>query len=305
MMNDKGRSIIEKYVIPILKVSLRVTDLPVESLISVPSKKALKKLIKKGLVNINGRRAQTGDYIVGGDCLTIIDEEGRGAPQIDLSLKVIYEDNYLAVIDKPAGVIVSGNRHRTIQHALSFTLVASPFQDRLSQARPVHRLDGPTSGLLLIAKTGIVLMALQKQFADRTIQKGYLAVTLGDMPENGEVHFDVDDKEAHTTFAILVRMPSEKCGFINLIHLRPSTGRRHQLRKHLAQIGFPIVGDREYGYEGEVLRGKGLYLHAHFLKFEHPITKELICLKSTLPKKFLKLFPMEQHLDMGTASNFH
>ncbi len=85
---------------------------------------------------------------------------------------------------------------------------------------------------------------------------------------------------------------SDRFEFLNLVKLQPKTGRRHQLRKHLASIGNPILGDADYGKEGLIHKGKGLYLHAYSLQFVHPVTQANVEVKSKLPKKFFKLFPL-------------
>jgi len=88
------------------------------------------------------------------------------------------------------------------------------------------------------------------------------------------------------------RIASPRFGFLNLVTLQPETGRKHQIRKHLSEMGNPILGDRLYGKETKILKGKGLYLHASNLAFVHPITKENLRVSATVPKKFLKLFPV-------------
>jgi 23S rRNA pseudouridine1911/1915/1917 synthase len=156
--------------------------------------------------------------------------------------------------------------------------------------QPVHRLDYPTTGLLLIGKTSRSIMLLSKLFEEKKISKVYHAVTIKDMKRKGLLQYPVDDKAAESEFEVLQVIPSERFDFLNLVRLKPSTGRRHQLRKHLLALGNPILGDAVYAFDDLVLKGKGLYLHASELKFVHPFTKEELIIKCRLPKKFGKLF---------------
>ena len=158
-------------------------------------------------------------------------------------------------------------------------------------SQPVHRLDYPTSGLLLIGKTSRATIALNQLFENRQMYKTYHAVSIGKMESEGVIQQPVDNREAHSRFQVLKSEPSERFEFLNLVRLFPSTGRKHQLRIHLATLGNPILGDKDYGKEGLILRGKGLYLHASSLKFIHPITNQPIEISEPLPKKFTRIFP--------------
>ncbi len=134
-------------------------------------------------------------------------------------------------------------------------------------------------------------MALNKLFEYRAISKIYQAVVVGTIDDFGIITNDIDGKPSKTEYNKIATIPSVKYEFLNLLELIPHTGRRHQLRKHLAGIGNPIFGDTLYNKEGEFMKGKGLYLHAFRLEFDHPVTKENILINSPLPKKFNKLFP--------------
>ncbi len=111
------------------------------------------------------------------------------------------------------------------------------------------------------------------------------------MTRNGIIEAEIDRKKSLTKYEVVETQQSIKYQYLNLVRLYPETGRRHQLRIHLSSIGNPILGDTTYGIEGSVLRGKGLYLCASALRFEHPITKEIISLELDLPAKFDKIFP--------------
>lgn len=111
------------------------------------------------------------------------------------------------------------------------------------------------------------------------------------MDTSGEINSPIDGKESKSSYNLCDSVPSKRFGKLNLVQLTPFTGRRHQLRKHLAAIGNPILGDRDYGMEGLILKGKGLYLHAHSLAFVHPFTGDKMHLDDELPLRFKKIFP--------------
>lgn len=110
------------------------------------------------------------------------------------------------------------------------------------------------------------------------------------MKSEGIITSDVDDKKAVSNYKVIDSVASKRFGQLNLVMLQPKTGRRHQLRIHLASIGHPILGDKDYGVEGLVLKGKGMYLHAHSLKFNHPFADEVVFVEAELPKRFKKIF---------------
>lgn len=185
--------------------------------------------------------------------------------------------------------MVSGNSFMTINNALHQNIKPSSLKNAIDP-RAVHRLDYPTTGLLVIGKTSESVLKLNKQFAEKKVEKQYLATTIGKMSSQGEINSLIDDKQALTTYKTIETVRSNRFEFLNLVVLSPKTGRRHQLRKHLAAIGNPILGDKEYAIEGLALKGKGLYLHALAIKFAHPITGKNLCIKSLMPIRFLKLF---------------
>jgi 23S rRNA pseudouridine1911/1915/1917 synthase len=199
------------------------------------------------------------------------------------------EDAYLAILHKPAGILVSGNGFKTIANALPQNLQQSNLPDA-TKPQPVHRLDYATTGILLVGKTSSSIRALNELFEDKKVEKTYYAVTIGTMNKEGIITSEVDGKECQSNYEVLKSVSSERFGKLNLVKLDPKTGRRHQLRKHLASIGNPILGDKEYGIEPLILNGKGLYLHAFSLKFTHPFTKEEVYLKDALPERFQKIF---------------
>jgi 23S rRNA pseudouridine1911/1915/1917 synthase len=110
------------------------------------------------------------------------------------------------------------------------------------------------------------------------------------MDAQGEITSEVDGKKAQSNYWVSESVHSKRFGKLNLVKLEPQTGRRHQLRIHLATIGNPILGDKEYGIETLILNGKGLYLHAYSLEFIHPFTNDEVCLKDEFPERFQKIF---------------
>ena len=157
--------------------------------------------------------------------------------------------------------------------------------------QPVHRLDYATTGVLLVGKTNSSIRVLNKLFEEKGIRKVYFAVTIGAMKQKRKIALSIDGKEALTEFSIIHSVKSKRFTQLNLLELKPQTGRRHQLRIHLASIGTPILGDKTYGIENLILTGKGMYLHAFSLSFIHPFTHEEIFIKDELPLRFKKLFP--------------
>ncbi|MGI9527571.1 MAG: RluA family pseudouridine synthase [Weeksellaceae bacterium] len=258
----------------------------------VNTKSALKKAIKRKQVLINHRPATTAHYVEKGDLIELLEIEKPKSKPYLLNLKVLYEDDYLAVILKPAGISVSGNKFATIANALEQNLKPSTQPDATSP-HPVHRLDYPTSGLLVIGKSLSTRQELHEMFEQHKIDKTYHAVCLRFFKEKeGVIKEPLDDKEALTKFKVIKTEISEKYEALNLVELSPATGRTHQLRKHLLYLRNPIMGDQKHYMEGFKHQGYGLYLHATQLKFNHPITHEPIIVKSELPKKFKRIFKL-------------
>ncbi|WP_422354482.1 RluA family pseudouridine synthase [Roseivirga pacifica] len=180
----------------------------------------------------------------------------------------------------------------TIANALDQNLKQSSQPDA-TLPRPIHRLDYATTGILLCGKTNSCIRALSKLFQDKLVQKTYFAIAIGQMNTSGSITTPIDGKRSKSHFEVIESVPSERFGTLSLVKLSPETGRRHQLRKHLTSIGNPILGDKDYGQEGLILNGKGLYLHAHSIAFKHPVSKEPITFASPLPEKFSKIFPSQ------------
>lgn len=290
----------EKHILKTLTSPTRLSDLPAGTFVTINSRKAFKKFLKNGLVKLNGELAQTANFVAGGECIEIFcDNSLSKKPTVSIPLEILFEDDYLAIINKPAGIEVSGNKKFTISNALSNVLKPSLQENALARPLPAHRLDYPTSGCLLIGKTTQVITALHQLFEHQKIEKTYLAVTINTQKNKGEIDEPIDGKLSQSNYQVLKTIPSSKYEALNLVALHPKTGRRHQLRKHLAYIGNSIFGEKEYGDPAKQGHGNGLYLQAYKLKFNHPVTKEELIIKAPVAKKFKQLF-----LDIDTLLQY-
>lgn len=244
---------------------------------------------------INGKIAHSSHWVAVGDVIELMDSEVKIPKIFGLKLEIIFEDEYIAVVNKPAGFPVSGNRFKTIQNALPGNIKPSQMPDAMKIPLPVHRLDLQTSGLLLIAKTKKSQMSLGKMFEEKSISKTYHALVAG-MPESekGEIDFLVENKPSVSFFEKIETVPSLRSEAVTLLRLSPKTGRTHQLRIHCASIGHPIVGDKLYGESGKILKHKGLFLAATGLQFSHPISGVEINLSIDIPFKFSSLLEREK-----------
>ena len=283
--------LIETHVVEKLESPIRFQEYGVGIFNSVPTKSGIKKAIKKQLIFIDGVLASTSKYISGEEKIELFQSETSSVfKRLKLKLEVLFEDEYLAIVYKPAGILVSGNKFVTIANGLTQNLKKSKQSDAV-KPQPVHRLDYQTSGLLLVGKTSTAIIELGKLFQNKEIKKTYFAITIGAMNTVGRINFLIDKKVAQTKFEVIKTVVSERFEYLNLVKLAPKTGRKHQLRKHVAEIGNPILGDKKYFLEHQVLIGKGLFLHAATLDFVHPFTKDKISITKELPKKFAKIFP--------------
>ncbi|WP_272149830.1 RluA family pseudouridine synthase [Tenacibaculum aiptasiae] len=281
---------IETHKVPLLENPIRLQEYAVGIFKTIPTKSGIKKAIKKELVFVDGKIASTALFIRGNETIELFKiEQNSTIKKFNFSLEVLFEDEHLAIIYKPSGILVSGNSFATIDNSLEQNLTKSTLFDTV-RPRPVHRLDYPTSGLLLIGKTTSSITLLNQLFEKKNIQKTYHAINIGKMEPIGEINSPIDSKSALTHYKTIQTVSSPRFTYLNLVELKPATGRKHQLRKHLLSIGNPILGDKEHCIEKLVLNGKGLYLHASSLEFTHPFTNELINIKKELPKKFKKIF---------------
>ena len=262
------------------------------------------KLIRAGHVLVNGRVEKAGFRFKGGERVVINvppSDEVSFEPE-DIELEIVYEDDDLAVINKAAGMVVhpgAGNRSGTLVNALlaRYPELAEMIDDPETGDRLgiVHRLDRGTSGLMVAARKKTTLMALMRQFRERSVDKLYLAL-LEKRPESDKGLVDApiarhrrqrlrmsvrrDGKSAQTEFRVL---DDGFQGDRALVELRLLTGRTHQIRAHMAFIGCPVVGDTVYGYRKQRLKLKRQFLHASDLAFDHPARGERMRFESGLP----------------------
>lgn len=270
-------TIIERHTVPSGIEKERLSDYLVGIFSHLPSRKSVKKAIDNKQVLVNGDRASNGLWVQPGMQIDLLPKAKK--PVYELDVPVIYEDEHLAIVNKPAGLATSGNDFKNLENTLSFNLkVVNGFQPQ-----PVHRLDRATSGLLIVAKSAKSRILLGEMLADRKVNKFYHAIVHGNIEVPHTIDTQIDGKPATTV--ILDVMPTIKQQ-LKLLKLSPHTGRTHQLRIHCARSGFPIVGDTIYGDHSI---GKGLLLCATQLSFIHPINDTTIDVSIPLPRKFQKL----------------
>lgn len=286
--------VLATHIVPVIETSQRLSDYLCGVFVQLPSRKSVKTAIKKGAVYVDGKKGHTGDWVKSRQEIQLVDLDKVPSKILKMPMDVLYEDAYLAIIFKPAGLPVSGNQFRTVENALLYNMQPSTEPDALKQPRAAHRLDAPTSGLLLIAKTKQARINLGAQFEAKTIQKRYQAIVIGATAEQGAINFPIEGKDALSVYERLKTVDSLKSGQLSLLNLYPKTGRTHQLRIHLSQLGFPILGDALYGKEGLILKHKGLFLTAVELSFVHPILNEEQKITLPTPYKYEALLKREQ-----------
>lgn len=271
------------------------------------SRSQLQKWIEDGHVTVNGQVVKTKYKLKAGDVVKIIPE----APQTidlepeDIPLDIVYEDDDVIVVNKPAGMVVHpapGHPGHTLVNAL---LYHSPLSTINGEFRPgiVHRIDKDTSGLLMVAKNDLAHRSLAAQLKAKTNQREYVALVHGVIKEDqgtidaplGRSKKDrkkqavvMDGRHAVTHFEVLKRYRH-----YTLVKCRLETGRTHQIRVHMAYIGHPLAGDPLYGPR-KTLAGPGQYLHAGLLGFKHPRTGQEMTFTAPLPEYFTKML---EHLD--------
>jgi len=159
---------------------------------------------------VDGEIGHASSWVSEGQKISLVDLENKPPKPLNINLEIIFEDEHIAVINKPAGIEVSGNKYYTIQNALVASIKPSIELDALKWPRPVHRLDMPTSGLLLVAKTATALMNIGQQFEKRLVQKKYLAIVAGNLSGSGEIKSPIEDQEAQTQYRVVSNCHSLK-----------------------------------------------------------------------------------------------
>jgi 23S rRNA pseudouridine1911/1915/1917 synthase len=243
------------------------------------SKMYLREVVKKGSCEVNGRQENIGHRLSANDFVEIEVDLSRQHSMLPeaLPIEIVYEDEDLVVVDKPAGMLVHPShreKNGTLLNALAFHFNRDPARGVI---RPglVHRLDKETSGLIVVAKNQRAHRILCRQFQRKQVEKRYTAIVHGVMSENegvinGDIGRDAElkfwvlkegGKASETRFRVLQRKQDT-----TLVELEPVTGRTNQLRIHCASIGHPIIGDKERGGDAS----RKLCLHATKLGFRHP-----------------------------------
>jgi 23S rRNA pseudouridine1911/1915/1917 synthase len=290
----------------------RRLDQALAALLPQYSRTRIQRWIEEGAVRINGLAPRARDLVVGGETATV---EARQADETriaaeELPLDIVHQDAAIIVINKPPGLVVhpgAGNREHTLQNAL---LAHDPKLRRVPRAGLVHRIDKDTSGLLVVARTLEAQGALVAALAAHDVEREYLALCTGVMTGGGTVDEPIgrhrtqrikmavrsDGRAAVTHYRIEKRFRAH-----TLARVRLETGRTHQIRVHLAHVGYPIVGDPVYGGRRRIPAGasppllaaleafKRQALHAARLEFVHPKSGKSVSFEAPLPADFKKL----------------
>ncbi len=262
------------------------------------SRTQAQKLISDGYIKVNDRNAKAGLKLNVGDRLTITlppPAPSSLEPEA-IPLNILYEDDDLLVIDKPAGLAVHpapGHSAHTLVNAVLSHLASLPDTGDWRRPGIVHRLDKDTSGVMLVAKNSAAHQNLSDQFKSRSVVKVYLALVKGHLtPEDGIIEAPIGRDRSHRErMAVVAEGKGREArtqyhivsytGSYSLLEVRPETGRTHQIRVHLAAIGYPLVGDAVYGVKSPYLSRQ--FLHASRLGFTLPSSGEYIEFTSELP----------------------
>ena len=264
------------------------------------SRSLLTKLINNGFVFVNGKKEKASYKVKENDEIEILDgfKEEVDIVPVKMDLNIVYEDDDIMVINKPSGLVVhpgSGNKNNTLVNGLlDYT---NNLSDINGEERPgiVHRLDKDTSGLMLVAKSNKAHQILTEEFSKHNVKREYYALVKGVFPHNTAI-IDApigrdeinrkkmcvtakNSKNAVTHLTVLKRYKD-----YTLVKLDLETGRTHQIRVHMAYIGYPVVNDPLYNTKKSTEFGQ--FLHSKTITFTHPITKEELHFEIDLPQEF-------------------
>lgn len=266
------------------------------------SRSQIQQWLKDERVMVNGTTVKANYKVKAGDQVTIAVPEPTVlelTPE-NIPLEIVYEDEDVAVVNKPQGMVVhpsAGHPNGTLVNALLFHIQNLSSINDVIRPGIVHRIDKDTSGLLMIAKNDFAHESLAKQLKEKTSLRKYVALVHGVIPhEKGVIDAPIgrsktdrkmqavieEGKPAVTHFQVLERFAD-----FTLVELQLETGRTHQIRVHMKYIGYPLAGDPVYGPK-KTLPGKGQFLHAQVLGFEHPRTGEFLTFTAPLPEVFQK-----------------
>ena len=254
------------------------------------SRSLVQRIIQEGLLLVDGEEAASSYRVRGGERVEArLPEEGISPEEIPVP--VIFEDEHLLVVDKPAGLVVhpgAGNPSGTLVNALLGRGIAGG--EDPSRPGIVHRLDRDTSGLMVVAKGEPAYSRLVEMMAGRKVRRGYRAVVVREgLPETGTIDSPVGRDPDNPTFMAAgvgkravthFEVMKEAAGHA-MLRVRLETGRTHQIRVHFAAIGHPVYADPLYG---TAVPGRRLWLHAERLSFEHPVTGENLSFQSEVPE---------------------
>lgn len=242
----------------------------------------LRQILKGGGVTLNDESAAPDQLLRFSDTIALKETSRIKALLVPRTNgpDILYEDDDVAVFNKPAGLSV----HRSAEHGIR-NLVDSGiafFGRRGIELKlyPVNRLDRETSGLVLLAKSSAKAGAFGKLFQEGLVEKRYLTVASGKTAESGVIDLPLDEKESRSEFRTLCTRKG-----VSILSVTPITGRSHQIRRHLSSIGHPVLGDLRYG--GKRNRELGSHaLHSYRLSFPHPVGGALLSIFAPLPREF-------------------
>lgn len=266
------------------------------------SRVAVQRLIDEDKILVNGKKLKPSYKVQKNDKINIEEIQPKETKLIaqNIPIEIVYQDNDIIVVNKPKGLVVhpaNGNPDGTLVNA-----IMSICKDSLSgiggEIRPgiVHRLDKDTSGLLIIAKNDKAHIKMSEQIKNREVKKIYIALVRGQVPEDeATINMPIarstkdrkkmavcqNGKEAITHFKVLKRYDK-----YTLLEIKIDTGRTHQIRVHLSEIGYPVIGDNVYSNGKNEFGIVGQMLHAKSLDFKHPISGEEMHLEAELPEYF-------------------
>lgn len=270
------------------------------------SRSMIQKLLDENKITVNGNNVKASYKVQLGDKIQIKIEPPKEVKleAEDIPIDVVYEDDDIIVVNKPKGLVVhpaNGNPDGTLVNA-----IMAICKDSLSgiggELRPgiVHRLDKDTSGLLIVAKNDKAHIEMSEQIKDRKVSKTYIALVRGTISENEatinmpiarstkdrkKMAVSKNGKEAITHFKVLNRYTTSKASY-TLLEVKIDTGRTHQIRVHMAEIGHPVIGDMVYSNGKNEFGIEGQCLHAQKLEFVHPITGNQMKLEAKIPEYF-------------------
>ncbi|MEE8377086.1 MAG: RluA family pseudouridine synthase [Candidatus Aminicenantaceae bacterium] len=265
------------------------------------SRSFIQKLVQKDRVTVNGQSIKASYRLNAEDTVEVDIVVSREDPLLPekIPLKILFEDEYILVIDKPSGLVVhpgAGTSTQTLVNALLYHCPSLRGVGDVERPGIVHRLDKETSGVLVVAKTQMTHEELQRQFKAREVEKLYLGLVWGKMPEKtGRFTWAIGRHEKQRQrISIRTKKPKiaethftvrQEWDEFSLLEIRPLTGRTHQIRVHFAASGHPIVGDTIYGRKKTKLQMSRMFLHAHQLAFVHPGSKKRVEFSSPLPQE--------------------